>query len=386
MHKFWTRSRGAGLLAVGAVVLVVAGCGSSSSSSSSTQTSSTSSSQSGSSGVAQAKALVAQYASAPTSIGVTAPLTHKPAPGKVVYYVACCGPSAQFMIAEGKAAASALGWTFKAINTTGTPESLQAGWNQAASDPKVAAVLGNGVPAALISSSLAKLQAKHAVAITWANVDQPSGALLAVLANGPFISKVGDMLAAWMVATSNGHANSAIFTVPSLPILPPLTTQFTKEMHSLCSSCTSAVVPEPITAVGTDMPARIVGYLQAHPSVNYITEGWDDMFIGAPAAIAAAGLASKVTAVGYAPGSTANTTYIKNGQVEKAVIPYPYGEVVWKAFDILARHFNGQSIAPSVNAPLPLTFETASTISNPGKLITIVPNFQSQYKKLWGVG
>jgi ABC-type sugar transport system substrate-binding protein len=376
------------LLAIVAVAMVSAGCGSSESGDSSGTSgsgSSASGGSGGSSGVAEAKKIVEQYSKAPTSVGVTTPLKKKPETGKVVYYVACCGPAAEFMINEGKAAADALGWTFKPINTKGTPESLKAGWDQAAADPDTAAVLGNGVPVVLIKDALDKLEKKKAVAITWANVDEPNGSLIAVLGNKPFIQQVGDMLAAWMVADTDGKANATIFTVPSLPILPPLTDEFQKKMKELCPSCKANVVPEPITAVGADMPSRISGYLQAHPDVNYITAGWDDMLIGVPPALQSAGLGTKVKAVGYAPGSTANAGYVKNGQVEKALIPYPYAEIVWRSFDILARQFNGESIEESAKAPLPLTFATADTIDDPGQLLKIIPDYQDQYKKLWGV-
>jgi ABC-type sugar transport system substrate-binding protein len=377
----WPRQRFAAFLAVASLVLVAAGCGSSSSSSTSTASSSGSSS----SGVAEAKSIVARDSKVSPSIGVTEPLQARPATGKRVYYVECCAAAGAFLAQEAKAAGAALGWEVKIIATNGTSESLKAGWEQAASDPKVSAVLGNGVPKVLIQGALEKLEQKKAVAITWANVDEPSGSLIAVLANKPFIQKVGEMLAAWMVAESNGKANTAIFTVPSLPILPPLTAEFTSKVKQLCSSCSAEVVPEPITAVGTDMPSRITGYLQAHPSVNYITEGWDDMFIGAPQAINGSGLGSKVTAIGYAPGSTANAGYVKNGEVEKALIPYPYAEVMWRAYDILARHFANQSIKQSAESPLPLTIYNAASITNPNKLITITPNYQQQYETLWKV-
>src|SRR6266566_8988209 len=72
--------------------LVIAGCSSSSSSSSggSTSSSSSTSASSGSggggssSGVAAAKAYEAQFLNAPTSIGVTTPLSKKPASGKLL--------------------------------------------------------------------------------------------------------------------------------------------------------------------------------------------------------------------------------------------------------------------------------------------------------------
>jgi ribose transport system substrate-binding protein len=372
------------LLVVAAMMLIAAGCGDDADSESSSSPSSTPAEASGG-GVEEAQALVEKYSEAPADVGVSTPLEQKPEAGKTVYYVACCGPAAEFMINEGKAAAEALDWNFKPVNTDGTPESLKAGWDQAAADPDVAAVLGNGVPVVLIKDALDKLEKKDAVAITWANIDEPTGSLIAVLNNRPFIEQVADMLAAYMVADSDGKANATIFTVPSLPILPPLTERFTKTMGELCPDCKANVVPQPITALGTDMPSRIAGYLQAHPDVNYITSGWDDMLIGVPAALESAGAADKVTAVGYAPGSTANAGYVKQGQVEEALIPYPYAETVWRAFDILARQFNGEDIEESATTPLPLTYATAETIDDPGQLLKVTPDYEGQYKKLWGV-
>jgi hypothetical protein len=58
---------------------------------------------------------------------------------------------------------------------------------------------------------------------------------------------------------------------------------------------------------------------------------------------------------------------------------------MWRAYDILARHFANQSIKQSAESPLPLTIYNAASITNPNKLITITPNYQQQYETLWKV-
>ena len=136
----------------------------------------------------------------------------------------------------------------------------------------------------------------------------------------------------------------------------------------------------PLTALGKDAPDRIVSYLRSHPKVGYVVLSVSDALgTGLPAALQAAGLGGKVKILGQG-ASTQIYQYISGGQV-KSVVPFDYYAVDYQMLDALARHFAG---VPVKQTPPPLWLVGKSELPNANALFPLVPDYRSQFLKLWG--
>src|SRR6266446_5692851 len=157
--------------------LTIAACSSSSSTSGGSSSSGGSSGGgSGSSGVAAAKAYEAQFLQAPTSIGISTPLTSKPAAGKLLVGLDSGLGSAKVLAQYWAQAAVDLGWKYKDLISGSTPSAQQAAFNSAI-QLNPAGILTSGIPESTISSGLALAKQKGIWVNTSASTDQPSGAM-----------------------------------------------------------------------------------------------------------------------------------------------------------------------------------------------------------------
>ena len=364
------------------VALVAAGCGSSSNSSSSSKSTSSSSNTTAaaSPGVAAAKAAVAPYLAAPTSNGITTPLTKKPPTGKTVVFVACNLPTCQLFFQSGKQAAAALGWNFKTIVTTGEPQNLITQF-EAALALKPDAIMISGFPRSTYEPALKIAIAQHVpVVASSVGFDKVTPPYLAIDAQPPVFERNGSILGDWMVADSNGNAHVAIFTLPLYPVLNAASDSIKSSVLKDCSSCSVQIVDEAPTAVGTTLPSAVVSTIQSNPKINYVVFTDGNFAAGVPEALKAAGL-SKVKVTGL-NASTVNMADIVNGS-ESAYMAYSLAWVTWAGFDSLARHFVGDDPTHPILAMPTELVDKANTTSS---ALWEPANYQADFKKLWHVG
>jgi ribose transport system substrate-binding protein len=136
-----------------------------------------------------------------------------------------------------------------------------------------------------------------------------------------------------------------------------------------------------LTAIGKDVPQRIVSYLRSHPDTKYVALAVDDLAIGLPAALSAAGL-SDVKII----GEGANTTtlqYIGSGQ-EGASMAFPYYEEMWAMVDAVARKAAGVPIEKAGNPPVWMV--TKDNVPSTSELFPLVEDYKKQFLALWGKG
>src|SRR4051794_1285337 len=252
----------AALLAIAAVAL--SACGGSSSSSST-------GASSGGTGATTAAAdkVAAQFAQRPTRIPVTAPIG-KPIPtGKRIDFINCGVTSCTILYNNLLQAAKTLGWSVKQINTQGTPESVQAAWKQAVND-RPDAVIASGFPRAVFAQQLKQLQALK-IPVLESSTDDVEGNGIDLILNGPKdLRPSGQILASWIAKDSGGKANTLYVDLPSFGILKPVRQFFQQYYAQWCKACKSQTVDIPVTAIGKDVPDRVVSYLRAHPDINYV--------------------------------------------------------------------------------------------------------------------
>lgn len=372
-HRFTGRRRPLIALAIVSLLALVA--------TSSMAARTTSSTQAAAGGVATAKALVAKYSAVPKTIGIKTPVPGEIPTGKKIDFMMCGVPSCQAFIAPLKAAAKVLGWSVNVIVAGPTPDKTTAAWNLAVRN-RPDAVVSSGFPSVMWAAQLKQLAKMKIPVVECCTTDKPGNGIIFVDTSNSAGVLGGKMQADWVVADSNGRANAVYINIPAYPILASELAGFTAEYKKLCPSCRLAKYDQNVADVGTPAgTAKIVGYLQANPDVNYVVAGADDSLVGLPAALRAAGLGDKIKAIGLAP-STVNLNYIKNDQIEKATISFPNAEIAWKLMDVLARHFVGASLAPATSI-LPRRILTKDGIVDPNTLGPTTPTYAEEFKALW---
>jgi ABC-type sugar transport system substrate-binding protein len=363
------------LVVLAIVVAVVAGGGGSDSKGGSTAQSSDAA------GIAKAKAVAQATTTRPTTLGLTTPIG-KPVPtGKNVVFISCGVEACQIQGDIIKQGASDLGWTAETISTDGSPEQLQNAF-QSALRQGADGVIINAVNRAAVAKQIQEAKQKGVAFVTSASVEKTGDGILANIANTSNSAKIGEKLAARIVADSNGKANTLYVNISAFQILKALGDQFASTYKGYCADCKYASLDIPATSLGKDAPDRIVSYLRSHPQVNYVVLSVSNALgAGLPAALRAAGLSDKVKIVGQS-GDTQTFKDLQAGNVN-SVVPYDYYAVDYLMLDALARHFAGAKQQVAYPPLWIVTPENMPAEATKG-LFPVVTNYRDEFKTLWG--
>ncbi|MER6248290.1 substrate-binding domain-containing protein [Streptomyces griseorubiginosus] len=332
-------------------------------------------------GLTAARKAMAKYSAHPDRIPLTQPVGRKIPTGKTVDFILCGVQSCQDLANFFTAAANQLGWHVRQIATQGTPESVQSAYEQALRD-KPDAVVSSGFPRAVYAKQLAQFKAAG-IPVLQSNADDVVGDGVSLLKNGPQdVAVQGEMLASWVVADSNAQADTVYFDLPAYTILKPVKDTFAAKYKQWCAGCGLDTVDVPITAIGKDMPDRVVSYLRSHPKVTHVVFSLGLLNVGVPAALKTAGITGKHLAVNVGDGQ--NYQYIQSGLSDAAMALNSH-ETSWLQVDALARHFTGQSMDVDQKAVLPNMLITKDNLPKTIGDFPIVEDYQAQFKALWGV-
>jgi ribose transport system substrate-binding protein len=374
---------------VGVAMLVAASAcssGSSGGQSSGAPSTGSSSASTGSSssaaGLAAAQQFVDQYSTTPTTLPISMQLKSLPK-GKTLYSLDNSSPVSIETAKAITAAGEALGMKVVTVNQGATPAATQAAWNSVvASHPD--AVIGSGISAVQFKSQLSQLHARH-VPVVLEAVDQPAGfeGVYATTLRPDLLYLHGRMQAAYAAVHSNGKGDILYVTVPAFAVLLDELRGFKDEMKQVCPTCKYDVREFTVDQIGTGIPGQIVSYVQSHPSTKYVVAGFTDMFLGVPRALQNAGF-GKVRGIGEA--ATPQTYNLLTSGFEEIDAAVPIDYKGWYMATLIAYALAGQTVTTPV-PDYPTRLLDAATVkalptgtSWPG-----VQDYQSQFKKLWGL-
>jgi ribose transport system substrate-binding protein len=374
----------------------IAACGSSSKSSTSSASgggaatsSATSSASSGTGttggGSSSAAAAVKTYMKVPTGINITTPLKSKPPAGKTIIFLRCSQPVCAGFEQGLTPAAKALGWTLKSVPFQPTPEAS----NQAlllAVQQHPSGIFMTGLDAATIQGGLAAAQKAHIPVVDGYTLNPAKPPIIANVANGPSGNSFSPKAIANYIAADNKcSGDTALFSIPTYPILVYGTATIKAELAKLCPDMKVTTVQAQATDVGTKLPAEVVSELQSNPNIKYAAFAFGDMTLGVSAALKAAGVSAKL--YGYGAAEPTNVQNIAAGTEDgEGGYGIPYGG--YRAMDAFARDFEGMSTAIDTSAPNPGTLYTpanAKTVTGWSNM-AVAPNMPQQFYKLWHVG
>jgi ribose transport system substrate-binding protein len=388
----------------GAVLAGLAACSSSASSSSPSGGSPTSAissasavSSASSGGSTAAKATAAKAAAAIASldpqngtnkIEPQTPLAHAPAKGKTLWWLEGNIPVQELFTPAFQAATKALGWNLHVLSYNFTdPQAAIAAMQQAvAAKPDYIAVSGQTI-STLGQGIAAAKSAGIPVFELAGGTDVPGGKTNDVYSNidGPVLEQDATKDAAdWVIADSGGTANVLWVNVPSNPILH-VAEEAETAAFAQCSSCSLTRFATSFSDMSNGtVPSEIVSQLQSHPSINYVQVAYGDIADGLPAALKAAGLASKVKIVGAA-GTGENLTSLAAG-TSAAYAEYGQPDGVYESVDAMVRVSENMPVDPIQHDLTYVTIWTPKDVPNPVANFAGPKDYAEQYYKLWDVG
>jgi ribose transport system substrate-binding protein len=344
----------------------------------------------GASGTSQSQQFVVAHTKLPTSIFVTTPLNKKPPKGLTVDYLNGENPDAAAIGVAMQQAAGKLGWKVVSIDAGQTPESVVAAMNIAVENHP-SAVVGAGFPASTYPNQLKTLKADHIPYVTTGTTDcqttcdyAATGVMADVASPVDYVTR-GQYEANWIAGNSNGKADVVTFDFSTYAVLDTLAKSFNSSLKTVCAGCRNDNVDITVASIGTTLPAQVVSYLQAHPSVNYVFMTNGVLTTGLQNALNSAGLANKVKIVDQA-GGTANLENIASGGSEKVDLPESNPVLAWTTLDAVARSATNTPINEEQYDRLPTSFVTKANVGNPKTPYVGVTNYQQQFLKLWKLG
>ncbi|OJU85048.1 MAG: hypothetical protein BGO11_15635 [Solirubrobacterales bacterium 70-9] len=192
----------------------------------------------------------------------------------------------------------------------------------------------------------------------------------------------GEYEASWIIADSEGKANTVVYGTKEFPALPPQT-EGVMETLEACEGCTT---DGPIyflsSSLATNFGEEVVGYLRTHPEVEYIFCPYDPAAPAMVTAIETAGLGEKVKLVSLL-GNEQNLEFIRNEEVQAADGSYDELYVGWAVVDQALRVLDGQKPFEPQGENIPFQLVDKNNLPPEGQAYKAPFEFRPEFEKLW---
>jgi ribose transport system substrate-binding protein len=319
----------------------------------------------------------------PTSIYQKTPLKSTPSKGHLLIYIDS-GVSGGVEINDGeRAAAQALGWSFKSLSfTNSNPASLITAMQQAL-QLHATAVSFSGNPESVWGGQVSAYQKAHAFIIPVA-VGPGVQINSTVPANIGDFTDAGKAMGNWLISKSGGKASALEVGIPALPVLTTSLTGMNEVLKAKCPSCQTTTLNATLNQITSNalVPA-IVSELREHPSTKYVISAYQPFTAGLTNAMKAAGL-NDVTYAGAQPDPS-DLAAIKSGSSEAMAAIQNNVLLGWMVADSAARALEGMSV-PAGDGGAPSQLLVKSNINSTSlDGYALPPNYQQEFKTLWKV-
>jgi ribose transport system substrate-binding protein len=338
------------------------------------------------SGLAAAKKNVEAHIQAPGKIGPSEPIG-KPIPkGKSLVFINCGAPACALMGASFKQAGSVLGWTVQEIQAQPTPQAVQAAFTEALRrNPD--GVVSTGFAKELYQRQLAELNAKKIPVFSGTGTDassfDPSRGITLEPEPPEKVAEATRLLADKTTVDANGQGEIGSVLLTGFPIVKLYTEAYENQIKKNCPECTVKRLTVEPTSIGKDSAQKIANFLRANPKIEHLFLSYDALGLGLPTAVRNVGrdMPKNYSWAPDEPGVKA----LQSGE-RTAAVPLGYNEIAWQWVDGFARIFTGGDIQESQKwAGYVLWSKDASDVPAEAKNPPYIPDYQKQFKKLWGV-
>lgn len=326
---------------------------------------------------AAAQAEVAKYEGSPQA-NQPAELSKKAPEGKSVVGIGCPLPICAQVMQEFKDATDALGWDNRLIVAEFTPESYISAFESAIQLAPDYIYYIATQPNDVITEQLAKAKAAGIpVVVNSPSPDTKVGGdspLVAAVAGTRQVAQYSALQANIIVADAENLDNVTYMYDPAVPVYNYQLDEFTKVIEAAGGTVKTLEINQ--ADAGVTLLGQIVSYLQREPDTEYFAVAHDNLIVGLPDAIAAAGLETPKI-VGQNPGKD-NVAYLKAG-TEFGTVQWDSFGAHWDAADTLAR----LSVGDKINTD-PTGGAMVGTKANADKIpLTTFPGIPDNYLKAW---
>ena len=174
--------------------------------------------------MAEALTLAEKATTRPTSIGLTTAIGKSVPTGKKVAFISCGVEACEIQGNIIKQGAADLGWTASTIGTDGSPEQLQNAFETALRQGADAVIL-NAVNRAAVAKQIEKAKQQGVAFVTCCSIEAEGDGILRNVAGKENSARIGENLAASIVADSKGNANTLFVNISAFQILQSLAGQ-----------------------------------------------------------------------------------------------------------------------------------------------------------------
>jgi ribose transport system substrate-binding protein len=347
------------------------------------------SAQSSAADAAAVASVPAPVTTPPTKITLTDPLAAAPTAGKTFFWLQCSLPICAKITTGVKAAVAAAGWKYENLVFSSTDPGAGLA---SAIQRKPDAIGITGIPSAAVKSQLAQAAAAGIPVVSCsAGPESPSATTYPAICNHT-TAPDGRDLGLWAIKNSGGTANIVSVTVPSYPSLKTTTDGLAQVIGKYCPGCsTDELDVTNDDLAGGQIAAKLVGYLQSHPKVDYVLFTFADLEIGVPQALKAAGMSSRVKLIGDGAGPAQFQGVIAGG-MDAAWIAFPTEYQGWELVDAAIRLAGGGRLPSGYQAQ----FDSLPTyvVDDAAAARALAPaydfpgpaGYEQQFKQLWKVG
>jgi ABC-type sugar transport system substrate-binding protein len=376
-----TRTKKFGIPAIGAITavavvgLALAGC-----SPAGGRAADSTSTVSAAGGLADASAFLEPYRHRPTEITNNKPISAPIPTGLTAVFINTTGAAlSNLQGAIFTEAVQMLGWNAQVVNTDGTPESVKNAWRELVrTKPDV--VMYVALDRAGFEREIQELSAGGTYIGSLGTADPAgNGLAFANVTVEEYATKLGEVLAAMGAKQSGGRGEVLVLNLPEYAVIGKLADSIKANMPRFCPDCSVETLDVPLSALGKDVPQRIVSFLRSHPEAKTVVSGLDDLVIGLPAALSAANL-NDIKVLSQSPNPT-SFGYIANGSVSEAV-SFPVFETMYAQVDNAARAKAGEDLVPSEYYYWILDQDNLP--ADHANLFPVVENVKEHYAGLWG--
>jgi len=271
------------------------------------------------------------------------------------------------------------------IQTGQDPQSISTGMNTVV-EGGYDGVINITLDPQSFQTQLAELKAKNVPIVSGSVMDTRENGMPEAF-NGPdWMTSYGEGLAAAAVVRSEGKTSDfVLYTIPEFPFAQYQVTGFQDEMSKLCAGCNVRVVDIPIVDLGSTSTDDVVSDLQAHPETGYAVMIGDEGTVGLKQKLDLAGIDVKWLGSWAIPP---NLQQVASGD-QDATFPVDFNLMMWTVADQLFREITKTSYEWPDAATRATALQTLVTKDNasqyPGGYLAI-PDYQTQFEKLWGIG
>lgn len=336
--------------------------------------------------VAGAQAVADRYEAAPAGLVLTTPLSRAPDSGKYVISIETPQPISSAKNDAIQQASDVLGWRYQRVVMGTDAEAAPKAMDQAIA-LRPDAIHISGTPLTMLTRQIQSAEAAGIPVIADSIAGPPVPGVISTALDGDAqVEEWGKMVASQVVADSDGQANVAIFSITDYSILNVFTDAFTAQLEAQCPDCSSQLVNQQVTDLGTKTPQSVVSTLQRDPTINYAVFSFGDLVLGVDAALRGASLTDQVTFAGQTP-TPDNLESLKGGD-NSVWVGFPVQILGWRVIDTLARHFNDEDIAAADSAFLPTQLLNSNNIDSAvldedtGYYVGVA-DYRSEFETLW---